>query len=307
MRILVEQLNGETFELEVTAEMTMTDVKEQVKWMHEWEDELSHDTTVVDLIIGDKKVTNEETVEERGLCDGSKVTVVFRNNVVQCSDKSGLSPDLDPETLVIVEIPDSEAAIKAQAFEGCRCVAKVIIPSSVSQIGECAFQHSSSLAAVNISDSVTQIGKRAFSSCTSLVTITIPNAVTLIDAQAFANCRSLTTINIPDSVMQIGAYAFTGCCWLASINIPSSVTQIGDFAFNHCNSLISVDIPDSVTDIGRFTFNNCHRLTLTAPARLLSSQIGAGCKMVAKECGCGGCDWIWFREGWVCPERLAGE
>ena len=96
-RILLEQLNGETFELEVAAEMTMTDVKEQVKRMHEWKDELSCDTTVVDLILGDKKVTEEETLKELGLCDGSKVTVVFRNNVVQCSDMSSLRDFLDPE------------------------------------------------------------------------------------------------------------------------------------------------------------------------------------------------------------------
>ena len=43
MRILVEQLSGETLYLEVTAEMTMREVKEQLKRMHTWEDELSRD------------------------------------------------------------------------------------------------------------------------------------------------------------------------------------------------------------------------------------------------------------------------
>ena len=37
------------------------------------------------MILGDKKVANEETVEELGLCDASKVSVVFRKNLVQCA------------------------------------------------------------------------------------------------------------------------------------------------------------------------------------------------------------------------------
>ena len=63
MRILVEQLNGETLDLEVTAETTMRAVKEQLKVMRKWGDELSHGATVVEVIMGDKKVMNEETLE----------------------------------------------------------------------------------------------------------------------------------------------------------------------------------------------------------------------------------------------------
>ena len=134
--ILAEQLNGKTFDLEVTAEMSMRALKEQLKGMNEWEDELSRDTTVAEVILGEKKATNgKEMVEELGLCDGSKVTVVFRKNVVQCSNKSGLGLDLDPEALVIVEIPDEETEIEEGAFEDCEEVAKVMIPSSVTQIG----------------------------------------------------------------------------------------------------------------------------------------------------------------------------
>ena len=102
MRILVEQLNGQTLSLEVRPHMRMQQVKRQIKRMYTWEDELSP-TTLVELIVGDKKVTNEETVEELGLCEASKVTVVFGKNVVQCSNRRGYGPDLDPEALVIVE------------------------------------------------------------------------------------------------------------------------------------------------------------------------------------------------------------
>ena len=78
-------------------------------------------------------------MEELGIGSDSKVTVVFKQNVVQCCNKSGFGPDLDPEALVIVEIPDSATEIEDGAFEDCKCVAKVIIPSSVTQIGIGAF------------------------------------------------------------------------------------------------------------------------------------------------------------------------
>ena len=287
MRILLEQLNRETFELEVTGEMTMRDVKMQIKRVHKWEDEMSRNTTLVEVILGDKKVTNEETVDELGICEGSKVSLVFRKNKVKRSDKGGLGPDLDPEALVIVEIPDSETEIKALAFSDCRQVAKVIIPSSVTQIGGHAFRGCSSLKAIDIPDSATQIGDQAFSNCRSLAAINIPDTVTQIGHSAFFNCSSLVTINIPDCVPRIGQFTFFGCSSLVAIQLPNSVTQIGDYAFNNCSSLTSVDIPDSVTSIGLDAFTGCKQLTLTAPARLLGPEVSRDCKFVAKECADG--------------------
>ena len=282
MRILVEQLNGKTLDLEVTAEMTIRAVKEQLKGLHKWEDELSRDTTVVELIMGDKKVMNEETVEELGLCHGSKVTAVFKKNVVQCSNMSGFGPDLDPEALVVVEIPDSVTEIEAEAFADCKRVAKVIIPSSV-----------------------TQIGNGAFAGCTSLATVNIPNSVAKIEHSAFERCTSLVSVNIPDSVTSMADYVFHGCSALVLADIPDAVTQIGRRAFDDCSSLVSMTIPDSVTDIEPTAFADCYQLTLTAPARLLELELSNLYKKVAKECGCGRCNWERFLEGWVCPLQYA--
>ena len=257
--------------------MRMQQVKRQIKRMYTWKDELSP-TTLVELIVGDKKVTNEETVEELGLCEASKVTVVFRKNVVQCSNRRGYGPDLDPEALVIVEIPDSEAAIKARAFEGCSRLAKVIIPSSVIGIGQGAFFGCSSLTEVTLPDSITHIGANAFTGC-PLTQLIIPDSITEIGDEAFFNCSDLVSVNIPDSIRRIGERAFAGSC-----------------------SLTSVDIPDSVTTIGTWAFGRCTRLTLTAPARLLDTQGDKNIyKLMAKECGCGRCDWRRFLQGWVCP------
>ena len=145
MQISVELLNGEMLDLEVTPETTMREVKRRIKETQTWEDDVSRDTTVVELIIGDKKVPNDETVEEVGLSEGSKLAAVFRLNMAQCSSSSGFGPDLDPEALVAVEIPDSETEIGSDAFFCCERVARVVIPSSVTNIRSYAFSGCSSL------------------------------------------------------------------------------------------------------------------------------------------------------------------
>ena len=308
MRILVEQLNGETIDLEVTAEITIREVKEQLKRMHTWEDEPSRSTTLVELLIGDKRLTNEETVEELGLREDSKLTAVFKKNVIQCCNKSGVGPDLDPEALVIVEVPDSETAIEAQAFRGCSRLAKVIIPSSVAGIGSCAFYGCSSLVSFNIPESVALIPDFAFYLCCALTEVTIPDSITQVGACAFALCKALQSVSIPNSVTRIQGGCFADCSCLVSVNIPESVRWIGDRAFADCTSLTSVEIPDTVITIGNSAFFNCTHLTLTAPARLLETQANNNVyKLVAKECACGRCNWRLFLKGCVCPVHHALE
>ena len=214
MRIWVEQLSGETLALEVTAEMTMREVKRQIKALHMWEDQVSFDTTVVELMIGEKKVLNDETVAELGLSEGSNVSAVLKRNLAVCSEKSGLGPDLDPEALVIVEFPDSETAIGEQAFYKCTCIARVTIPSSV-----------------------TRIEGLAFNGCSSLTEVMIPDSVTEILFGAFAGCSSLTSIVIPDCVTQIPFGAFARCASLASVTVPNSLAIIADDAFFECSQL----------------------------------------------------------------------
>ena len=284
MRISVEQLNGETLVLEVTPEMRMREVKQQIKDMQTWEDELSRATTFVEMIFGNKKLGNDETVAEVGLCADSMVSALLRQNVVRCSDKDGFGPDIDPETLVIVEIPDSEIEVRPSAFALCRHVAKVIIPSSVRCICYSAFHR-----------------------CCALRIVSIPDSATQIEDLAFKGCTLLTSVTIPDSVTQIGRYAFMDCASLTSVTIPDLVTRIGEGAFAGCRSLRHVTIPDSVTRTAEQAFEGCRQLTLRAPARLLCPAVGRDVgAMVAKECGCGECHYSWFKDGWVCPSNAGG-
>ena len=224
MWIRVELLNGETLDLGVTPETTIRQVKQQMKDMQIWEDDVSRDTTAVELIVGDKKVTNEETVAEVGLSEDSKVSAVFRPNVARSSNQRGLGPDLDPEVLVTVDFPDSETEIAMDAFFCCQRVARVIIPSSVSQIGSYAFSGCSSLVTLIIPDSVAQIGTGAFWSCSSLTSVVIPDSLTHIGVAAFLDCSSLETVTIPDSVTHIGNDAFSGCPRL-TLTLPARLLR----------------------------------------------------------------------------------
>ena len=278
MRIAVELLNGETLELEVRPEMTIRQVKQQIKDTQRWDDDVSRDTTVVELIVGEKKLKDDETVAELGLSD-SKVSVVFRPNVARCSAQSGFGPDVDPEALVLVEIPESKTQIVADAFHGCERVLKVVIPESITDIGTSAFRGCSSLVTVSLPVSVTLLRTRLFSGCASLSKVTIGGSVTDIGHRSFEHCSSLKHVSLPHSVTSIGNGAFEGCASLSSITVPDSLVYLGDSAFKGCSLLTSLSLPDSLREIGHRAVHGCSRLTLTLPRRLMRPGLGS-CKAV---------------------------
>ena len=283
--ISVEQLNGQTLVLEVTPGMAIRQVKQMIKDMQTWEDEVSRDTAVVELIFGDKKVSSFVTVAQAGLAEDSKVSAVFRPNVAQWSNADGFSPDVHPDALVIARILDSETEIIDWAFAYADLLAKVIIPATVTHIGVCAFYDCSRLTSVTIPDSVIYLGESVFNGCCSLATVNIPGCLTHTGDYAFQRCGSLVSVTIPESMIHIGNGAFLGCFSLVSVDIPASVTHIGVAAFLGCGSLETVTIPDSVTQIGDDAFSGCPRLSLTLPTRLLRPEISVDCSMIAKECG----------------------
>ena len=69
MRISVELLNGETLDLEVTGDMTISQLKQQIKGLRTWEDEFIRDLTVVELILLEEKLKNDDTLADLGLSD----------------------------------------------------------------------------------------------------------------------------------------------------------------------------------------------------------------------------------------------
>lgn len=306
MQLSVEQLNGQTLWVEVVPDMTVKQVKKKIKSLSMWEDGVIREMIILELFLAGQRLKDDDTLVDLGLSTESSLSVIFRPNLVRCSGGGhfGLHVDhVDPEELVLVEVPESETEIQSRAFLACKRLAQVTIPDSVTCIREHAFCGCKDLRRVVIPDSVTQIGNRAFCGCSSLSSVTIPDSVSSIGYGAFSGCSSLTHVVIPNALTGIEGHTFSGCSSLTDLSIPDSVTAIGDYAFHGCWSLTSVIIPDSVTRMHRNPFSACGPwLRVAAPARLIHGRDDDFHKyVIVKECACGECKAKWFAKGWICP------
>ncbi|CAK8994593.1 Uncharacterized protein SCF082_LOCUS3991 [Durusdinium trenchii] len=164
-RISAQKPSGEVMVLEVTPETTGEELKQQIKQGQPW-DELTRSTTSVEIIVGDNHLlANDAKVLEAGIAEDTVVSVVFKPNKVICSSNkdaiASLGGIVDPELLLVVEIPHDEPHILENAFEGCRTLAKVTIPDSVTRIGKCALARCR-LVNLTIPNSVIHIGDVPF-------------------------------------------------------------------------------------------------------------------------------------------------
>ena len=217
MELWCRQLNGETFALEVTPEMTAGELKQRII-ERRWHDALTRKTTLVQVVVADGKLLrNDATLADVVLPD-SYVTIVFKDNAVAvtCSNRRELI-SLLPDVNQFKPLGDSP-------------VVKLTIPEYMTSILHLAFQNCPSLASMTIPNSVIHINKRAFQNCVSLASVTVPNSVTHVGDAAFEGCSSLECLSISSSVNVIPNCAFRNCSSLASVTIPNSVTRIGDAA-----------------------------------------------------------------------------
>ena len=270
VQLSVEQLNGQTLSVEVVPEMTVKQVKKEIKSISVWEEGVIGETILAELFLAGQQLKDEDTVVDLGLSAESSLSVIFRPNLVRCSNGSLLGRYFHVEALFVVEVPESETEIQPRAFLNCQSVAQINMPDSVTSIAVGAFAGCKNLRRVAIPGSVTQIGDHAFSRCGSLSSVTIPDSVSSICRSTFLGCSSLTHVALPNSLTRIEGHAFSGCSSLTDLSIPDSVTEIGESAFYACTSLTDVVIPDTVTRIGRNPFARCGgQLRVFAPARLL--------------------------------------
>ncbi|CAK9095656.1 Putative surface protein bspA-like (TvBspA-like-625) [Durusdinium trenchii] len=273
MEVSFRQLNGEAIILEVMPDMTGQELKEQIKERQHWDDELTRKTTRVDIVVGASRILkNDETAAGAGLSPESEATVILRQNTVTCSDKREF-------VRCVPELAFESSSFRAQLAQ--------YLDSDDDEDGvvDYNFDHLDleSLFVVQITNGATAIVQNAFRCCTLLASVNIPNSVTEIGNDAFAKCSSLATVTIPDSVTEIGEAAFAGCSSLASVTIPDSVTEIGEAAFAGCNALTLV-LPITRIRLGKEAFSGCQRI-------------------LAKECECQTCEYMWFLNGWVCPKQ----
>ena len=202
MRISALQPSGEVMVLDVSPEMMVHELKQQIKEAQPW-DSITCKTTRVEIIAGDDQLLDDDAkVLDTGLAaDAGLASVVFKVNMVVCSNKddiASLESDIDPELLLVVEIPNHEMqVIERAAFQQCHVLAKLNIPDSVTHIGDFSFEGCVCLESLTIPDSVTGIGIGAFRNCNSLASLTLSNSVTHIGNFAFQNCSSLVQLRDP--------------------------------------------------------------------------------------------------------------
>ena len=107
MRVSFQQLNGDVTVLEVMPSITGRELKERIKEYQLWEDELTRETTRVDILMGSRLLANDETAADACLSPESDVTVVLKPNAVTCSHKGEFDQfgdELDLESAFVVEI-----------------------------------------------------------------------------------------------------------------------------------------------------------------------------------------------------------
>ena len=256
--INVELLSGNVYTLAVRPDMTIGELKEEVKAFNPSEDEITRILSTVEFVLHGEKLNDLQMTVSDSILDSANVQVIFYvKPAIECVNAFRHSV----KELRDVRIPSTKiTSIQPYAFQHCKYLLRLVIPESVTWIEQFAFEGCSSLTSLTIPESVTQIGPYAFSGCSSLKSLKLPESVTRIGDRAFRDCTSLTSLTIPESVTQIGDSAFAGCASLTSLTIPESVTQIGDSAFAGCASLTSLTIPHSVRKIGKNVVQGCSSL-----------------------------------------------
>ncbi|CAL1139660.1 unnamed protein product, partial [Cladocopium goreaui] len=304
MNFHAELLNGRRIAIPIPLDMTIRELKEELKDFQGSADEKIRKLCAVDILIDGEALNDLDAIV-------SKILPTFRANVqvafrippppILCSMKELAGCNVEdlryvgvpyPEreipphgfagchALFLVDIADSVTRLGPSAFAGCSSLRSLAIPDTVTEIGQGTFDGCSSLADLSIPRGLRSIGRRTFIGCTSLTKLAIPPSVTEIGESAFAGCSSLRSLNLPESVMSIGRNAFAGCRSLSSLDIPNGVTEIWDGTFDGCGSLMTLSIPASVTQIGQGAFVGCSSLTsLTIPESVTCIKDGAfdGC------------------------------
>ena len=85
MKIPVRQMSGKIVVLEVTDDTTLCQFKEQLRGWNPSQDDLIRRLSTVDVIVGDKKLNDDdETLLQAGICPDTVVHVQYGIVVVDC-------------------------------------------------------------------------------------------------------------------------------------------------------------------------------------------------------------------------------
>lgn len=138
-------------------------------------------------------------------------------------------------TLEEAHLPTNAAAIKTEAFTGCRRLLAVTLPN----------------------DNNVGLARRCFADCTRLREVKNTELISIVGDRAFENCRNLPDPVFGRELRRIGEYAFAGCESIRTLELPSCLTAMGKGAFQGCTELEKVEMEDALTVLGEDAFRNC--------------------------------------------------
>jgi hypothetical protein len=124
-------------------------------------------------------------------------------------------------------ISEGVKCIKANAFNTCMDLEKLIIPASVTEIDLYAFYGSDGLTSIEVKDgnpNYESIGNGLYTKDGSTLII-------------YANGTDTTTVTIAAGTKHVNDYAFSGNYKLETITIPKSMVSLGKRILFGCNHL----------------------------------------------------------------------
>ena len=120
----------------------------------------------------------------------------------------------------VYKMPESVTTVGSFAFAGCENIKQVAVSPRATAIKACAFQNCKCLEIVSIPDTIKDIGEYAFYQ-SAIKSIIIPDGVTEIEYRTFGCCEKLTNVEIPRSVKSIKWEAFL-CADKVVVHCPAN-------------------------------------------------------------------------------------
>ena len=114
--INVELLSGKVYTLAVRPEMSIGELKEEVKVFHPSEDEITRILSTVELVLDGEKLYDLQMTVSESIPESANLQVVFYvEPALECASQSGHRV----ADLRDIRVPSTETFVRPHAFRGC--------------------------------------------------------------------------------------------------------------------------------------------------------------------------------------------
>ena len=220
----------------------------------------------------------------------SSVTSIAKNPFAGCLNIDGVEVDSDnpeyrnseigalysaddeliyyPEKATGEVTISADITVRANAFERCDGITKIILSEGIEGIPASAFSYMYSLEEVILPSTLKVINSKAFEYDTKLLSLTLPEGLETLATYAFSQC-GIESLTIPSSIESIPYSCFSKCPNLKTVNL-GTITEIGSYAFEYCSALEEIVIPNTVTNLGSYIFRESGIKKVTIPASIVT-------------------------------------